>query len=115
MRDLLSKSKVPVDSSRESPVGSILASSTGQIPKEKKTILDCINDDVCGKMLETSFQKLLKKEKLSSGIMASLGNLELWSDDFEGRGDFSQYRFRMVGWLVVQLSFLNICCIHHLC
>ncbi|KAJ8747704.1 hypothetical protein K2173_014548 [Erythroxylum novogranatense] len=87
MRDLLSKSKVTVHTSGE-------GSASRQIDNEKAKILNIINDDICGSILDVSFHRLLKKEKLSTETSLSVA-LELWSDDFEGKGDFGQYRSKL--------------------
>ncbi|KAF3965225.1 hypothetical protein CMV_010562 [Castanea mollissima] len=39
---------------------------------------------------------MLKREKVPPGTVFPLEALELWSDDIEGRGDFSQYRSRLL-------------------
>ncbi|KAI6692543.1 hypothetical protein NL676_020253 [Syzygium grande] len=70
MRDLMSKAKVPPNVGGETP-------------------------GHCA-ILETSFLRLLKKEKALPETIVSLGTLELWSDDFEGKGEFSQYRSRLL-------------------
>ncbi|KAI7734617.1 hypothetical protein M8C21_025412 [Ambrosia artemisiifolia] len=61
-------------------------------------------------MLDISFPRMLKKEKVNPGNEFSGGSMELWSDDFEGRGDFGQYRSKLrgskwagqVGWVAVK-------------
>lgn len=92
MRDLLSKPKAHAtgDGAVKNSAGS------GQTDNEKKMILNLINDDYCGAFLETSFPRLLKKEKILPETALSFGPLELWSDDFEGKGEFSQYRSKLV-------------------
>ena len=72
-------------------------STSTQVDNEKRKILSFLNDDICSTILDISFQRMLKKEKLITGTTLSLGVLELWSDDFEGKGDFGQYRSRVVG------------------
>lgn len=86
MRDLLSKPKAAV-------VG---VQSSSQVDNEKKKILSLINDDISSAILDVSFQRLLKKEKVPPRMALSLGPLELWSDEFEGKGEFGQYRSRLV-------------------
>lgn len=71
-------------------------STSAQVDSEKRKILSFLNDDICSAILDISFQRMLKKEKLMTGTALSLGVLELWSDDFEGKGDFGQYRSRLV-------------------
>ncbi|CAN8277120.1 unnamed protein product [Cochlearia groenlandica] len=61
---------------------------------EKKKILSLINDDIASAILDISFHRILKKEKVPPRI--ALGPLELWSDEFEGKGDFGQYRSRLL-------------------
>ncbi|XP_057515729.1 protein HASTY 1 [Amaranthus tricolor] len=91
MRDLLSKPKAHAtgDGAVKNSAGS------GQTDNEKM-ILNLINDDYCGAFLETSFPRLLKKEKILPETALSFGPLELWSDDFEGKGEFSQYRSKLM-------------------
>jgi len=92
MRDLLSKPKI-VGSGENS--ANNLTVGSGQ-DTEKNKILAFVNDDICSSILDVSFQRLLKKEKINPGTSLSVGTLELWSDDFEGKGDFGQYRSRLV-------------------
>lgn len=66
MRDLMSKAKVPLNVGGETPATGSLDSSVGQVDKEKKRLLDFANDDTCSAILETSFLRLLKKEKMAS-------------------------------------------------
>lgn len=95
MRDLLTKPKAAANPSGEGlAVGGIQSSS--QVDNEKKKILGLISDDIASTILDVSFQRMLKKEKVPPRIAPSLGPLELWSDEFEGKGDFGQYRSRLV-------------------
>ncbi|XP_010550956.1 PREDICTED: protein HASTY 1 [Tarenaya hassleriana] len=95
LRDLLSKPKASANPSGDgSAVGD--GDSSGQTNNEKKKILSLINDDISSSILDVSFQRMLKKEKVPPGIVPSLGPLELWSDEFEGKGDFGQYRSRLL-------------------
>ncbi|AES82582.1 putative exportin-1/Importin-beta [Medicago truncatula] len=91
MRDLLSKPK----NSTHSAADSSAASGSGSENAKKKT-LSFVNDDFCGVMLDTSFPRMLKREKILPGTALSLGALELWSDDFEDKSKFSQYRSRLL-------------------
>jgi len=91
MRDLLSKPK----SSTHSAADSSAVSGSGSENAKKKT-LSFVNDDFCGAILDTSFPRMLKREKILPGTALSLGALELWSDDFEDKSKFSQYRSRLV-------------------
>ncbi|KAL1220851.1 Protein HASTY 1 [Cardamine amara subsp. amara] len=95
MRDLLSKPKASAYPSGEGPaVGGVQSSS--QVDNEKKKILSLINDDISSAILDVSFQRLLKKEKVPPRIALSLGPLELWSDEFEEKGGFGQYRSKLL-------------------
>ncbi|MBA0816826.1 hypothetical protein Gohar_001447, partial [Gossypium harknessii] len=95
MRDLMSKPKLSVHSSGEGSAANNADSNSAQIDNEKRKILSFLNDDICSTILDISFQRMLKKERLITGKALSLGALELWSDDFEGKGDFGQYRSRL--------------------
>lgn len=93
-RESLSKSKV----STQVPLDSIAVSDAdhgGQGEKEKKKVLVVIDDEICGAILDVSFQRMLKKNALPA-LGQSLGALELWNEDFDGKVDFSQYRSRLV-------------------
>lgn len=92
MRDLLSKPKI-VGSGENSATS--LTVGSGQ-DTEKNKILAFVNDEICSSILDVSFLRLLKKEKINPGTSLSVGTLELWSDDFEGKGDFGQYRSRLL-------------------
>ena len=87
MRDLMSKPKA---------VQAAGDGSTSQADNEKRKILSFVNDDVCSEILFISFQRIIKREKVPPGMALSLGSLELWSDDIEGKGDFGQYRSKLV-------------------
>ncbi|XP_059436048.1 protein HASTY 1-like [Corylus avellana] len=95
MRDLMSKPKVVAHSAGDSSAVNSLSTGSGQADSEKRKILDFVNDDICSAILDISFQRMLKREKVLPGTEHTLGALELWSDDFEGRGDFGQYRWRL--------------------
>lgn len=88
MRDLMSKSKTGL--ADDSNMG------TGQTENEKRKMLALVTDDICTAILDTSFQRMLRKEKVHSGMIPTVGTLELWSDDFDSKVDFSQYRSRLV-------------------
>ncbi|XP_042475842.1 protein HASTY 1 isoform X2 [Macadamia integrifolia] len=96
MRDLLSKPKVFAQSTGENYAANNPGSGSVHVDKEKKGILVFTNDDICGAILDVSFQRMLKREKVSPGTTLSLGALELWSDEFDGKGDFSQYRSKLL-------------------
>ncbi|KAL0429515.1 UNVERIFIED_CONTAM: protein HASTY 1 [Sesamum radiatum] len=88
MRDLMSKSKTALADG--------LNTGTGQADNEKRKMLALVTDDVCCAILDTSFQRMLMKEKVHPGIAPAVGTLELWSDDFDSKVDFSQYRSRLL-------------------
>ncbi|XP_077218100.1 ARM repeat superfamily protein isoform X2 [Tasmannia lanceolata] len=90
MRESVSKPKI----SAQVP-GDHSVSGFGQADKEKKGVPIIINDDICSAILDVSFLRMLK-EKVQPGTNLSAGALELWSDDFDGKGDFSQYRSRLL-------------------
>ncbi|XP_028770748.1 protein HASTY 1 [Neltuma alba] len=92
MRDLMSKPKNSVNSAADSSA----TGGSGEGENAKKKILSLVNDNFCGAILDTSFPRMLKKEKLLPETAVSLGVLELWSDGFEGKGEFSQYRSRLL-------------------
>ncbi|GAB2277547.1 histone deacetylase [Dionaea muscipula] len=95
LRDQLSKPKIASHSSGDGSF-STLGSTGSSSGNERQKVLTLVNDDMFGMMLDISFQRLLKKEKIPPDTAVSLGALELWSDDFEGTGDFSQYRSRLL-------------------
>lgn len=94
MRDLMSKPKATMLSPGDGSSTNNVGCASGQVDNEKTKILSLMNDDICSAILDITFQRMLKREKI--GASFSLGALELWSDDFEGKGDFSQYRFKLV-------------------
>ncbi|KAL5701386.1 histone deacetylase [Ranunculus cassubicifolius] len=94
MRELVNKPKGTSPLSGDNSDNS--GSSAGQIDKDKKGLLRFFNDEVCGAILDVSFQRLIKREKVSPETALSLATLELWSDEFEGKGEFSHYRSRML-------------------
>ncbi|OVA15069.1 Exportin-1/Importin-beta-like [Macleaya cordata] len=95
MRESVSKPKVIPHAASENVVENSSGSGSGQADKEKKGIL-FVNEDICSAILDVSFLRLLKREKIPPGTTLSLGALELWSDEFDGKGDFSQYRSRLL-------------------
>ncbi|KAL0380121.1 UNVERIFIED_CONTAM: protein HASTY 1 [Sesamum angustifolium] len=88
MRDLMSKSKTALTDG--------LNTGMGQADNEKRKMLALVTDDVCCAILDTSFQRMLMKEKVHPGTAPAVGTLELWSDDFDSKVDFSQYRSRLL-------------------
>ncbi|KAL3843984.1 hypothetical protein ACJIZ3_001387 [Penstemon smallii] len=91
MRDLVLKSKIAGirDISADD-----LNLGTGQVDNEKRKILSLVNDDICSYILDTSFQRMLKKEKVHPEMKPT--TMELWSDDFDSKIGFSQYRSRLL-------------------
>lgn len=102
----MSKPKLSVNLSGDGLTATNVDSTLAQVDEEKRKVLSFLNDDICSAILVISFQRLLKKEKLITETSLSPGILELWSDDFEGKGDFGQYRSRLVG--SVNLRFVYI-------
>ncbi|KAG5044348.1 hypothetical protein JHK87_008263 [Glycine soja] len=94
MRDLMSKPKNSTHSAADS--SAVSSTGSGEVENAKKKTLSFVSDDFCGAILDTSFPRMLKREKILHETAISLGALELWSDDFEGKGTFSQYRSRLL-------------------
>ncbi|KAJ1417073.1 Exportin-1/Importin-beta-like [Sesbania bispinosa] len=94
MRDLMSKPKISTHSAADN--SAVSSSGSGEVENAKKKTLSFVNDDFCGAILDTAFPRMLKREKIMHETALSLGVLELWSDDFEGKGKFSQYRSRLL-------------------
>ncbi|KAF9605389.1 hypothetical protein IFM89_016966 [Coptis chinensis] len=92
MRELVSKPKVIHAASGDNSDSS--GPCSGQV--DKKGILRFIEDEICGAILDISFQRLIKREKVSHETALSLGKLELWSDEFDGKGEFSHYRSKLL-------------------
>ncbi|KAK1292067.1 Protein HASTY 1 [Acorus calamus] len=84
MRDGISKPKVSVQT-----IGS------GPVEKERKGMSMHVSDDICAAMLDVSFQRMLRKN-IPSGTTMPVTELELWSDEFVNKCDFSQYRSRLL-------------------
>lgn len=95
LRDLLLKPKVIQHAAVDSSLNN-LSSGSKQADDGKMNILSFLNEDIFSIMLEITFQRMVKKERVQSGTAYGIGALELWSDDIEGKGDFSQYRSRLV-------------------
>ncbi|KAI3979055.1 hypothetical protein MKX01_016230, partial [Papaver californicum] len=95
VRESVSKPKVVLQGAS----GNIAAIGTGsvswQADKERKGIL-IVNEDICSAILDITLLRMLKREKVPPGTALSLGALELWSDVFAGKGEFSQYRSRLL-------------------
>ncbi|KGN60841.1 protein HASTY 1 [Cucumis sativus] len=96
MRDLVSKLKVTTHSTGDLSKPNYQGSSSASPDNERRSILSFMTDDICTVILDISFKRLLKKEKVSTIVAPLLGGLELWSDDFDGKGDFSQYRSKLL-------------------
>ncbi|XP_050225235.1 protein HASTY 1 [Mercurialis annua] len=94
MRELISKPKITAHASGDVSNANV-GLACGQADNVKTKILSLMSDDICSAILDITFQRMLKREKVSPGTSLSLGTLELWSDDFEGKGDFSQYRTKL--------------------
>ncbi|KAK6911456.1 Exportin-5, C-terminal domain [Dillenia turbinata] len=85
VRDSTPKPKSIIHATGENSAVSSSSSGSGQAEHEKRKILNVVNDDIFAVILDTSFIRLLKREKVLAETALSLGALELWSDDFEGR------------------------------
>ncbi|CAM8926022.1 unnamed protein product [Rhodiola kirilowii] len=94
MRDILSKSKISTAAASERN-----SSSTpviGQADPEKSKVLSFVTDDICSTLLDVCFPRMVQNEKVSPVSVLSHGSLELWSEDFEGRVEFGQYRSKLI-------------------
>ncbi|KAI3942418.1 hypothetical protein MKW98_013070 [Papaver atlanticum] len=91
LRESVSKPKVVLHGASENMSESL----SGLADKEWKGIL-VVNEDICSAILDITLLRMLKREKVSPGTALSLGALELWSDAFDGKGEFSQYRSRLL-------------------
>ncbi|XP_073009177.1 protein HASTY 1 isoform X1 [Typha latifolia] len=67
----------------------------GPTEKEKKRVLASITDEIFSSILDISFQRMLKKNN-TTGPKTSGESFELWSNELEGKSDFSQYRSRLL-------------------
>ncbi|KAK7397264.1 hypothetical protein VNO78_18431 [Psophocarpus tetragonolobus] len=94
MRDLMSKPKNSIHSAADS--SAVSSTTSGEVENGRKKTLSFVSDVFCGAILDTSFPRMLRREKILHETAISLGVLELWSDDFEGKGTFSQYRSRLL-------------------
>ncbi|KAG6420174.1 hypothetical protein SASPL_116693 [Salvia splendens] len=88
MRDILSKSKTGLVDDPNT--------STGRSENEKARLLALVTDDICSAILETSFTRMLKKENAYAEMTPTVGTLELWSNEFDSKIDFSNYRSRLL-------------------
>ncbi|KAK8468735.1 hypothetical protein PHAVU_006G097400 [Phaseolus vulgaris] len=94
MRDLMSKPKNSIHSAADS--SAVGSTGSGEVENAKKKSLSFVGDDYCGAILDTSFPRMLKREKILHETTTTLGVLELWSEDFECKGTFSLYRSRLL-------------------
>ncbi|QCD77691.1 exportin-5 [Vigna unguiculata] len=94
MRDLMSKPKNSTHSAADS--SAVSSTGSGEVENAKKKTLSFVSDDFCGAILDTSFPRMLKREKVLHETAITLGALELWSEDFECKGTFSLYRSRLL-------------------
>lgn len=106
MRDLSSKAKAAVQTAGDGTAVNNPDMGFGRVDNEKRKLFNFVTDDICSAILNVSFQRSLKREKVPSGTALTL---ELWSDEFEGKGEFSQYRARLVSltWIVECCSMSN--------
>lgn len=104
MRDILSKSKTGLVDDPNT--------STGRTENEKARLLALVTDDICSAILVTSFKRMLKKENVYTEMTPTVGTLELWSNEFDNKIDFSNYRSRLVCRWPDYCSFLSS---HMLC
>lgn len=70
------------------------SSASGLIDKEKEVAVS-ISDDFCANIMNVAFQRMLKKNP-TVGVALSDSSLEIWTDDFASKGEFSQYRSRLL-------------------
>uniref|UniRef100_A0A7N0V092 Protein HASTY 1 n=1 Tax=Kalanchoe fedtschenkoi TaxID=63787 RepID=A0A7N0V092_KALFE len=95
IRDILSKTKM-----NTAAVGERISSNTSlvTVPDDlvKFKITSFFTDDICSTLLDVCFQRMVQKEKISPISVFFNGSLELWSDDFEGKVEFGQYRSKLI-------------------
>ena len=99
MRESGSKQKSAAQASGEISV----AFDSVRQAEEKKGVSAFTSDDICAVILDVSLQRMLKKNA-APGPTPSIEALELWSDEFDGKSDFGQYRSRLV-WIPLQSPF----------
>lgn len=73
--------------------------------EEQNGVSAFINDDICAVILDVSLQRMLKKNVVP-GPAPSAEAFKLWSDEFDGKSDFSQYQSRLVRIHLLFLLFL---------
>lgn len=76
MRDLVSKLKVTTCSTGDVSNPNHQGSGSASPDNERRSILSFMNDDICTVILDISFKRLLKKEKVSTVVAPWLGD---WS------------------------------------
>ncbi|KAL6626193.1 hypothetical protein ACP70R_029919 [Stipagrostis hirtigluma subsp. patula] len=77
------------------------STSTGDssTEKEKKGVSVFVTDEIYRTILDVSFKKMLK-----NSASASSGLVELWSEELEGKSDFSNYRTKLLDLIKVIAS-----------
>lgn len=96
------KAKSVAQSSGDNPSSSSLAnSSASPAEKYRKGTSAFITDEICSVILDISLQRMIKKSSVSGDV------LELWSDELEGKGEFSQYRSRLVTFVTFLRYFMQ--------
>ncbi|KAJ6831112.1 protein HASTY 1 [Iris pallida] len=95
MRESIPKQKATAQSTGNHTATSDMGFSSVQAEREKKVVSSFINDEMFAVILDVSLQRMLKKV-VTSGSMLLVEALELWSDEFDGKTDFSQYRCRLL-------------------
>ncbi|XP_062198734.1 protein HASTY 1-like isoform X2 [Phragmites australis] len=77
------------------------SASTGDcsMEKEKKGVSVFVTDEIYSTILDISFKKMLK-----NSASASSGLVELWSEELEGKSDFSNYRTKLLDLIKVIAS-----------
>lgn len=90
----LKTNKQADDAGRMSSTGK-LSTTTGLIDKEKKRVAAMISEDWCANILDVAFQRMLKKNP-TVGMASSDSSLEIWTNGFASKAEFSQYRARLL-------------------
>ncbi|KAG8052320.1 hypothetical protein GUJ93_ZPchr0001g30468 [Zizania palustris] len=86
------KAKSVAHVSSDTPTSGNSASTGGSsTEKEKKGVSTLITDEIYSTILDVTFKRMLKRS-----TSASSGLLELWSEELEGKSDFSNYRAKLV-------------------
>ncbi|KAL6615319.1 hypothetical protein ACP70R_037589 [Stipagrostis hirtigluma subsp. patula] len=77
------------------------STSTGDssTEKEKKGVSVFVTDEIYRTILDVSFKKMLK-----NSASASSGLVELWSEELEGKSDFSNYRTKLAASVVQRIN-----------